>query len=352
MEFARLAEALGGEPITSEPGTRAELAPFRLNFEAGPEIRVYPELLEGECVGAVFVVERADSGETPRIVLRAEDAIDRGGKALGINRELELGDAAFDAAVYVESEAPDAQVTQVLAAAEAREAALALVRGPAGEVQLGEGRVTARLAEEQLADVAAARLVLEPLRRLATAMAVPKDMPTRAEIVGRRGVGHIFGIAFAWLVTLVLAVIVRPPQVLTWGPVFAALGLGLVLWLGVSAGLARALRGAPDSMRWVILSAGAFVLTTPFAGMKLALLANARLDAGPETAGRHRVTVVDRSETRVLVDVEGLVDGEARTRVVVPADRVVGTTTPEPDALIVTTRPGALGWTWLVDVRS
>ena len=351
MEFARLAEALGGEAMAVEAGGRSELAPFVLRFGTGPEVQVYPELQEGACVGAVFVVARADSAETPRIVLRAEDALDRGGKALGINRELQLGDAAFDAAVYVESEAPDALVAQVLAAPAARAAAQALVRGPAGEVQLGEGRVTARLTADQLAGPEAAQSVLASLRALAEAMAVPKDMPTRGELVRRRAVGHIFGIAFAWLVMLALAVVLRPPQVLAWGPVFAALGIGGLLWLVVCVPLALVLRGAPDSMRWLTLSAAAFLLTTPFAGMKLALSANAALDAGPEEALRLPVRVVDRSETRVVLDVEGLVLGHSPSRLHVPMDRVVGTLPKEPATATLTIRPGALGWPWLVDVR-
>lgn len=351
MEFSQLAEALGGETMAVTGEGRSELAPFVLRFGTGPEVRVYPELHDGACVGAVFVVERADTAETPRIVLRAEDALDRGGKALGINRELQLGDAAFDAAVYVESEAPDAQVAQVLASAPARAAAQALVRGPAGEVQLGEGKVTARLTAEQLAAPAAAPELIASLRALAGAVTVPKDMPTRAELVRRRSVGHIFGVAFAWLVTLGLAVVLRPPPVLAWGPVFAALGLGALLWLLTCVPLALVLRGAPDSLRWFTISAAMFLLTTPFAGMKLALWANAALDAGAEAAGRHAVVVVDRSETRVLLDVEGLVAGEARTRLAVRENMVVGTLPKEPGSLIITVRPGALGWPWLVDVR-
>jgi hypothetical protein len=351
VEFSRLAEVLGGEALAVELGGRRELAPFVLREAAGPAVTVYPELDEGACVGAVFVVERPDMAETPRIVLRAEDALDRGGKALGINREPQLGDAGFDAAVYVESEAPDAQVAEVLASAAARAAAQALVTGPAGEVQVGEGRVSARLGAEHLESPEPARALLVPLRALASALAVPKDMPTRGELVRRRRVGHIFGLAFAWLVTLALAVVLRPPQVLTWGPVFAALGLGGALWLALCAPLALVLRGAPDSLRWLTISAAAFLLTTPFAGMKLALLANAWLDAGPATAERRPVALVDRSETRVLLDVEGLVPGEARTRLVVPTDKVVGSLASAPRSLLITTRPGALGWPWLVDVR-
>ncbi|WAS98122.1 hypothetical protein [Nannocystis punicea] len=351
MEFARLAEALGGETLAVEQGGRSELAPFVLRSGTGPEVQVYPELEEGACVGAVFAVARADAAETPRIVLRAEGALERGAKAVGLSRELQLGDPAFDAAVYVESEAPEALVARVLADPAARAAAAALVRGPAGEVQLGEGRVTARLSAAQLEQPAAAHELVASLRALAAAMAVPKDMPTRGELVRRRAVGHIFGIAFAWLLTLGLAVLLRPPQVLAWGPVFGALGLGGLLWLLVCAPLGLVLRGAPDSLRWFALAAGAFLLTTPFAGMKLALWANAALDKGPEVAVRLPVTLVDRSETLVLIDVVGLESGRTSTRLAVPMDRVFGTLPKAPGSLILTTGEGALGWPWLVDVR-
>lgn len=353
MDFARLAQALGGVPIASEAGGRSELAPFVLTEGGAPEVRVYPELQEGACVGAVFAGLRADLAETPRIVLRAEDALDRGGKALGINRELQLGDPGFDAAVYVESEAPAEIVARVLGAPAVRAAAQALVRGPAGEVQIGEGRVTIRLGADRLEEPAlpAVRAALAQLRALAGELTVPKDMPTRGELVRRRAVGHIFGLAAAWLVTLVLAVVVRPPQVLAWGPIFAALGLGVGLWLLVCVGLALVLRGAPDSMRWLLLSAGVFILTTPFAGMKLALHANAALDGGPETVARHPAVVVDRSETRVLLEIAGLVAGEGAARLAVPVTMVLGTLPQDLTTVEVTTRPGALGWPWLVAVR-
>ncbi|MFY0542185.1 alpha/beta hydrolase family protein [Nannocystis pusilla] len=246
---------------------------------------------------------------------------------------------------------PDALVARVLAEPAARAAAVALVRGPAREVQLGEGRVTARLSAAQLAETTVAEALLASLRALAAAMAVPKDMPTRGELVRRRSVGHIFVIAFAWLVTLGLAVLLRPPQVLAWGPVFGALGLGGLLWLVVLVPLGLILRGAPDSLRWFTLSAAAFLLTTPFAGMKLALWANAALDRGPEVAVRLPVQLVDRSETLVLVDVVGLEVGRTSTRLAVPMDRVLGTLPKAPGSLILTKRPGALGWPWLVDLR-
>lgn len=350
MEFARLAQLLGGVQQASEPGGRAELAPFVL--AGAPEVRVYPELEEGACVGAVFAALRPDAAELPPIVLRAEDALDRGGKALGINNELQLGDPGFDAAVYIESEAPAGLVAKVLATPAVRASAQALVGGPSREVRLGEGRVTIRLEAAQLEEAAlpAVREALAHLRALAGALAVPGDMPTRAELVRRRPVGHVFGLAVVWLVTLALAVVLQPPQVLAWGPVLAALGLGVGLWLVVCVGLALVLRGAADSLRWLVLSAGLFVTTTPFAGMKLALHANAALDGGAATVARHAVTVIDRSETRVVLEIAGLA-GEERARVTVRLDMVDGTLPEVLESAELTTRPGALGWTWLAGLR-
>src|SRR5579884_2188817 len=52
----------------------------------------------------------------PAIVLRRETAIDRFGKRLGLNRELEVGDPVFDAAVYIETDSPEGDVKRTLAA--------------------------------------------------------------------------------------------------------------------------------------------------------------------------------------------------------------------------------------------
>lgn len=58
--------------------------------------------------GAVNVVD-------PRpTLLRAESAIDRFGKRIGLNRELQTGDAGFDDRVYVESDDADEQLATLL----------------------------------------------------------------------------------------------------------------------------------------------------------------------------------------------------------------------------------------------
>lgn len=352
MEFGQFGQRLGGRQLPSEAGGRSELAPFVLPAPEGPEVRLFPELLEGACVGALVAALRPDLAEMPRIVLRAEGALDRGGKALGISRELEVGDPEFDAAVYVESEAPESVVASVLASPVVRKNALALVRGPAQEVQIGEGRVTIRFGAERLEEGALSAITqaIAELRALAGAVAVPKDMPTRAEIVRRRSVGHIFGLAGAWLVTLALALVLQPPPVLTWGAIFAALGIGFGLWIVVCVGLALVLRGAADSLRWFLLSAGLFAATTPFVGMKVALLANARLDSGEEERGRFPAMVIDRSATRIVVSVAGIVEGEVV--LAIPIGMVEGSVPAGATSLEIVTRQGALGWRWVVGVRA
>ena len=351
MEFARLAETLGGEIEWEERAK--DRAPRCVVLRGASELRAYPEVREGECVGAVFVAARPAAAELPRIVLRAEGALDRGAKHVGLAREAQLGDPEFDAAVYVESEAPEAALRQALAAPAARAAAIARVRGPAGEVQLGEGRVSVRLDAAALAgpNLAEVTALLERLRALADALAVPQDMPSRAEIVTRRSVGHIVGIALVWLVTLLAAVFVHPPPVLEWWPVLAALGVGGVLWLMLVAALGLVLRGAPDSLRWLGICALFFVFTAPIAGMRGALLANAALDREPATVTRRIVTPVDRSDRHLLFDVVGLVPGQPTTRLAVPKDRVRGTLPKDPLSLELVLRRGRFGWMWIEEVR-
>ena len=96
-------------------------------------------------VGKV-VLEIETPGVTPQasaarlsVVVRRETSIDRLGKKLRINREVQTGDAAFDAAAYVESDAPDADVERVLGSAEVRRRAYALLEQGFSKVVLPTG---------------------------------------------------------------------------------------------------------------------------------------------------------------------------------------------------------------------
>jgi hypothetical protein len=79
------------------------------------------------------------------ILLRAENASDRMAKAEGISREHQTGDAAFDAAVYVESPTTDAGVLGAVLNEAVRAAALELLKLEFEAITIDDGdrRVTA-----------------------------------------------------------------------------------------------------------------------------------------------------------------------------------------------------------------
>ena len=79
----------------------------------------------------------------PAVVLRAENSLDRLGKRIGVNREIQTGDQDFDARVYVESDAPDQDLQRTLADDRVRRAVRALLDGGAVRVELDPTGLTA-----------------------------------------------------------------------------------------------------------------------------------------------------------------------------------------------------------------
>src|SRR5207253_2532663 len=53
----------------------------------------------------LYLVLRLPTAALPRMEFRRERGLDRFGKTVGLNRELQTGNAEFDAAVYIESDA-------------------------------------------------------------------------------------------------------------------------------------------------------------------------------------------------------------------------------------------------------
>jgi hypothetical protein len=74
----------------------------------------------------------------PRVALRKETGFERFGKRIGLNLEVETGDAEFDGRAYVDSEAPRDDVAAVLADARVRRGALALLDAGCSEVVFAE----------------------------------------------------------------------------------------------------------------------------------------------------------------------------------------------------------------------
>ncbi len=79
----------------------------------------------------------------PLISLRPETAFDRTGKERGIAREVQLGEERFDAAVYVDSNATDAEVRRVLSAPGIRAAVQSLLGTGAEDLRIDSTGVSA-----------------------------------------------------------------------------------------------------------------------------------------------------------------------------------------------------------------
>lgn len=91
-------------------------------------------------------VKRSAPSRRPRITLTRETKLDRDEKAQGLLRELQLGDAKFDALVFVESAADDAEVAQALSRDEARLAARRIIQAGAVSIVLEGASVDVKLA--------------------------------------------------------------------------------------------------------------------------------------------------------------------------------------------------------------
>lgn len=343
MDFAELATSFAAEVVWSDAGKVR--APQSFTIPGDPKLEVFPEIEEGDCTGALFQLERPGLA-LPRVTLRPEGTLDHTGKLLGVNREVQLGDPAFDNAVYVDTEAPDAAVQQMFAAPAARVAAAALLAEVCSEVIVAGARITARIPAELLAAPhrPAVRDALAELVRLRAALAAPTVAD--ATTPPPRGVLHILVMAGVWLALAVVAMFVRSPPTLAWGPVWSALAIGAGLWIVCCVALAAALRGGADSMRWLLIGAAFFLLVAPFAGMRLALLANTALDEAPATPQAHEVRTLEVHGPAVIkLEVAGP-DGES-IALAIPQDRSDPGLTMDATRVTLHTRPGALGWRWV-----
>src|SRR5262245_25440159 len=101
------AEALeqAGAKILSVQRSKGFMKPaeVELEFDGKParyQVRSYSR-------DYILQTVRLPARPLPAILVRAERGFDRLGKSLGLNREVQLGDQAFDDAAYLASSAPD-----------------------------------------------------------------------------------------------------------------------------------------------------------------------------------------------------------------------------------------------------
>ncbi len=124
----RIGESLGVS--ATSPATSALAAPGQAtpSLEAtvdGLRYRVFP-FVRGRY--EYVEIQLQTEANLPLVVFRPETGRDRVGRALFLNRELQLGDPTFDAAVYIESDESDEHIRAALADERMRQAVLETVR--------------------------------------------------------------------------------------------------------------------------------------------------------------------------------------------------------------------------------
>jgi hypothetical protein len=238
--------------------------------------------------------DRAVQARLPRMRLRPETKRDAFGKKLRLNREVQTGDAAFDAAVYIESDNASEEVEAVLSSPKLRQAVLALFALGCSDVGLNYERRPISVAWRTLRTHNA--FGGDSIERALELMGVMQDeLPGFASVATdtswARGtalmIAAVFGAGLGFLPASVGAHWYQP-VVSTAGllfPLLAAITLLCVVacWLY--------LRGSSAALRAFAWSAGLGLIAIPLNVGGAIVIANGALDSE-----RHeqRVTIIKR----------------------------------------------------------
>jgi hypothetical protein len=296
-----------------------------------------------EC--AVYV----GSPALPAILIRAERGVDRVGKSLGLTREVQVGDADFDAAAFIVAAAPDAQVLAVLQPAEVRRRVrdvLALgYRVDMSSAGLRATRLQSALTAFDGAPVPAVMRALEAL--VAALPAVDPATLTTPRVRSASGpavAAIVFGgVAFAAM--LGFANTGHAP--LRDTDSLRAMGLGVVAWVFAMAAVVRLMRGRSQGMVEIALIALGLFIGVPSCTAIGLFAANSGLDHGEVTTHEAQVVLRQRRDSEVFVVPGITMPGRQKVGV----SRALWRELAVGDTIEVDTHPGALGWPWVSAVR-
>lgn len=327
----------GATVYVREPCTTMDVLVDRLEAELSLDIDS----------GSVRGLDMSIRGQgLPEVRFRRETMSDRDAKETGVSRELQTGDATFDAAVYIESDAADADLLVFLSSPHVRAAIVELLRS-FEDVHVHPDRIdatrnfdlsTAFLPDHIFRHLALLRLVAGAARSLAPA--APK-------------------VGASWLVLLTLACV--PGGWTAFGfsaHAYAPFDLTL-LWVSFGIGLlialiswpiyARAVRGRSTSHRELGVARVGAICAYPAVVATIALLANARADDTPARVRTLSVTGVDYDDEDHVAKTSARGDriGPWSFRFRDPKKQAqVG------DRVTVKSKPGALGFEWPVSAAS
>lgn len=353
-----------------------ELAP---RLGAGPPVDVAPPWVKAPTRGlvmpwgghraAVFVEEvgRYDyywvallGPSLPRIYVRPETGIDRAGKTLGLNREVQTGDFDFDAGVYLETDESDAAVQKALAPPAMRAALRAALTGGYPFVRLGPGMVAARVGYKLNGAPGPDELERALQALIPVAAAAPSvDAAEIRPIAPMRGDRVAALTAVAFLVAITGIYVVPIGYVDYWSPARGSdqtpgALVALAAWLSLFPLSWLWMRGHSRSFRNFLITVLLSVIPVMLLGSELVYLANALLDRGPSTPhevviSRRRISTGRRTHRYVYAPWWEAPHADVEMEVAASTYRRFH----PGDAVVLTSRPGAFGWPWIerMDLR-
>ncbi len=298
------------------------------------------------------------SAPSPRIPspaplkLRLETGVDRAGKFLRINREMQTGDAAFDERVYVESSAADAVVLAALADPALRTNAVKCLEQGATAITLqreGDLHVARPLPHAEL--VAHAQLVplIDALGAAAEAIPPLVATPKVRTFAGVFTLVVVLAALLSWPLFYVCDGLWEPLQSDIYASSVAG---GILLWIFSLPILVLILRGRSESLRDVVFCALALAFALPLGGTDLMLTLNGLLDTSapvPHATIATHMRQTSGKHTSYFVTVPSWHPGEAEIEITISSS-VFFRLAVAMD-ITVTTSPGFLGWERLLEIR-
>ncbi len=296
-----------------------------------------------------------------------EGAFERFGKAVGITREFQTGDPAFDRAVFIDSNARDPALARLLASSDVRRAIhdvlgvlpVTVTFGlPPATVEPTMDFIRASIVLRDISDIARLERLFLALIELARAC----DRPSSAlgpygrggdggsidetPLPSRRAAAFVAGALVA--IPVITSVALPAGYALDGRAAFFGVVAGATLWLGYGVVFALLFRGRSSSLP-VFLGAWAVALAVVPALAFGAEALNRLLDSGSSSshAATARFVVPNKGSGYVEVRATWLPGSPSVNS---PNDLFVfGSDGVVP--VIAVSRPGALGTPWLVSVR-
>jgi hypothetical protein len=351
----KLAEAMHGSPVRDANllGYRAAMPAFDVELD-GRKLTIGIIYLRKMLLAVVEVKHE----RLPLVVFRREKKIDRVGRALFLNREIQTGDSAFDEQVYIETDEQDHLVKRVLETQEARDAILAAVAQHRAVILSKEGvGGTVLFSSDHERTISAIRAALAPLGRIADALpagsfdaAVGRRQTARGDLLA---VGTMIGMLLS-IFELGMIPHIKPDRWEPWlndqqKPMEHAAAWAFLLF----AVLAFVwIRGHSRSLRNFAVTLLFGAITIPFAVIQNGFLLNAVLDHSPIV--EHTSTITKKFERHTRYNTYHHIQfpalfstGTAGTDI----EEDLWKSLKPGDGIVLGMRSGRFGWMWVDSVR-